>query len=231
MRVWGVRVLGVRYVRIPASMHSSPITLQHAGHWLWCTPPPGWGPWLLPSSVYCIRTTDSADTGHQGHQNLTSSDPHYPLSTTHYPLSTIHYPLSTIHLSYTPLSSALSLPLFQSGKGIESRVTESYQHKSESESSQYKYHLTGSDAKSKSKFQHPASPGRSIKYNIVFPPIKECEWTWRQPSWPTSACREFPTWEIRMIMQLFLALFCAFTRFYRSITGFPAICSLSLFPT
>ena len=81
--------------------------------------------------------------------------------------STIHYPLSTIHLSCTPLSSALSLPLFQSGKGIESRVTESYQHKSESESYQHKCHLTGSDAKSKSKFQHPASPRRSLKYIIV----------------------------------------------------------------
>ena len=85
MRVWGVRVFRVRYMSVFRHLGTAgltnntgacgPLIVMHS------TPPPCWGPWLLPSSVYCIRTTDTADAGHQGHQNLTSSDPHYPLST------------------------------------------------------------------------------------------------------------------------------------------------------
>ena len=82
--------------------------------------------------------------------------------------STIHYPLSTwVALHYPVLFHSHSFNLAK--KGIEQRVTQSYQHNchQKKEEKKHKCHLTGSDAKSKSKFQHPASPGKSLKYIIV----------------------------------------------------------------
>ena len=77
-----------------------------------------------------------------------------PLSTIHYPLSTIQYPPelhSTIQCSFTPTLSIWQRDWTDGDWKLSTQIC----------------HLTGSNAKSKSKFQHPASPRRSLKYIIV----------------------------------------------------------------